>query len=514
MEQQIMWIWGAGGLLLGALLMAVLLPSLRAGARRQGYAEREPEVQRTKAELEALQREVAQAQRLNQRLEDELAALRTRADRLSDDCAKLEGRLERVPQLESQLAQREHDLAAERRARNEQEVRGAGLDSRLQEQQRAHEEKLALLATAESRLRDSFQTLAQQILDERAQRFDEQSRKQIGGLVDPLREQLKSFQESVNAAQMQDRNERVTLAGEIKSLRDLNQRISEEAVNLTRALRGDTQKQGAWGEMVLERVLEASGLQAGREYDTQLHFAGGDGSRARPDVIIHLPDEKDLVIDAKVSLIAYERYCNADDEAERAAALAEHLASLRRHIGELSRRAYTDLPGLRTLDFVLMFVPVEAAFIDAVRADAALYQFALDANVSLVSPSTLLATLRTVAHLWRIEQRNINAAEIARRAANLHDHFVSLVGEIEQVGQLLDRAGQAQKAALRRITEGGNGSVILQVRSLAELGAPARKRLPAAPLQMALGETGEDGVGAYDSAAEPTASGTADPAGQ
>jgi len=340
------------------------------------------------------------------------------------------------------------------------------------------------------RLRESFQSLAQQILEERAQRLGEQSQQQIGGLIEPLREQLKEFRESFTATHAAEQRERGVLTAEIQSLKQLNERMSVDAINLTRALKGDSQAQGAWGELVLERVLQASGLQAGREYETQTHFTDDDGGRARPDVVVHLPDDKDLVIDAKVSLVAYERSVSAVDEAGRESALREHMASLRRHVDQLGGRNYSELPGLRTLDFVLMFVPVEAAFVEAIRRDETLYLYALERNVALVSPSTLLATLRTVAHLWKIERRNVNATEIAQKAGRLYDYFVALVGEIEAIGVQLEKAQKAQASAMRRITEGGKGSVVLQVQHLADLGAQALKKLPERLVQQADGDAG------------------------
>jgi DNA recombination protein RmuC len=354
----------------------------------------------------------------------------------------------------------------------------ASLKASAHEQSEAAREKLALLDQAELRLRESFQNLASQILDAKAERFKEQSAEQLGGLLDPLKVQLKEFREAVTQTHANEQRERGMLVQEIRSLKDLNQQISQDAVNLTRALKGDSRAQGAWGEMVLERVLEASGLQSGREYDTQESFQGADGSRQRPDVIVHLPENKDIVIDAKVSLVAWERSVTLEDDGERQGALREHLISLRRHIDGLAGKNYSEIPDVRTLDFVLLFVPVEAAFIEAVRADGGLYSYALERKISLVSPSTLLATLRTVAYLWRIESRNNNAIEIARRAANLHDNFVSLVNELDVLGSQLDKAHGAHANVVRRLTEGGKGSVILQVKSLADMGAPAKKSLP------------------------------------
>lgn len=478
-------------------LLAILLASLfwvpwlwlqRRWGRTSGWQAREAEVAVLQQRLLAAEAALAeQVERLRQS-EQQLADLRRRADELSDLRAAAEARAARIAPLEAQLSSREQELQAahERLARQSAEL--AEVRTRGDEQQRAAADKLQLLEQAEQRLRESFHHLAQQILEERAKRFGEESQQQLGGLLEPLKLQLREFRESVITTHAAEQKERGALNQEIQNLKQLNLRISEDAINLTRALKGDSQVQGAWGELVLERLLEASGLQAGREFLLQTSFGDGDGGRARPDVIVRLPDEKDLVIDSKLSLVAWERYVAATEPAARELAIREHVVSLKRHMEELGRRNYSELPGLRTLDFVLMFVPVEAAFIEAVRRDEALYLHALERNIALVSPSTLLATLRTVAHLWKLERRNLNAMEIARRGALLHDHFATLVGELETIGQQLDKAQKAQASAMRRLTEGGKGSLLLQVQSLADLGAPARKAMPAGLLQQAGGE--------------------------
>ncbi|MFN3842261.1 MAG: DNA recombination protein RmuC [Rehaibacterium terrae] len=415
-------------------------------------------------------------------MQGEFDALRQRLDEVLDEARRLDAELAGMRSRGEEIARQRDELARAHETLQQRHQALSAEHARLQassrEQALAAEEKLQLLQQAETKLRDAFQNLAQQILDEKARRFAEHNEKQLGGLLDPLKVQLKDFRDKIEQTWASEQRERGMLAQEINTLKQLNERISQDAINLTRALKGDSQAQGAWGELVLERVLEASGLQSGREYEVQASYRDEDGGRPRPDVVVHLPDDKDLVIDAKVSLVAYERFVAAADDEVRAAALREHVASLKRHIDGLAARGYTDLPGLRTLDFVLMFVPVEAAFIEAVRADEGLYGYALGKNISLVSPSTLLATLRTVAHLWKIERRNVNAMEIARKAALLHDNFALLVNELENVGTQLERAQKSHASALRRLTEGGKGSVILQVHSLAEMGAPAKKSLP------------------------------------
>jgi DNA recombination protein RmuC len=428
-----------------------------------------------------------------------------RIERHERNASEAEQNLRKVSaQAAAQQAQAErlgHELADTRRGRDDAQTRlveltreHAALEAGSQQRAQAATEKLQLLEQAEQRLRESFQNLANRILEDKAERFREQSAQQLGGLLDPLKLQLKEFREAVNQTHASDQRERGVLSNEIQTLKQLNQRISEDAINLTRALKGDTRSQGAWGELVLERVLEASGLQSGREYVTQTHFSDSEGRGQRPDVIVHLPENKDIVIDSKVSLVAYERFVSSTDDVARANALGEHVGSLRRHIDGLSKKSYESLEDLRTLDFVLLFVPVEAAFIEAVRADDSLYAHALAKNIAIVSPSTLLATLRTVAHIWSIEKRHVNTMEIAAAGARLHDNFVLLVGELETLGGHLEKAQKAHVSTLRRLTEGGKGSVLKQVQSLAEMGAPVQRKLAPAWLEAADADDDDDTV--------------------
>ena len=471
------------GFALGALFAYLAVRRLLGRAREAGHVGRDAEVAVLAEQREAAAKRCVELGARVERYERDWTAAEQNLRTLTAHAASQQAQAERLTQ----------ELAGACRSRDDFHTRlidlsgkHAALEAASREQAQSATEKLALLEQAEQRLREAFQNLANRILEDKAERFREQSAQQLGGLLDPLKLQLKEFRETVTQTHASDQRERGMLAQEIQSLKQLNQRISEDAINLTRALKGDTRSQGAWGELVLERVLEASGLQSGREYETQLTFRNGDGGRQRPDVIVHLPDERDVIIDAKVSLLAYERFVSAgDDDILRPAALADHVASMRRHVDGLAARNYSDLEGLRTLDFVLLFVPIEAAFIEAVRADSTLYIHALEKNISLVSPSTLLATLRTVSHLWRLERRNVNAMEIARRAAQLHDNFALLVDELQTVGQQLDKAQRAHASALRRLTEGGKGSVLLQVQSLAEMGAPVKKALPTSLLDSA-----------------------------
>ncbi|HQX34672.1 MAG TPA: DNA recombination protein RmuC, partial [Dokdonella sp.] len=348
------------GLLLGSLLFAWLGKRWANDAAFHAVAAREPEISTLREQRDGFERQGNEAKRQLERLDAEHTTLEERVHVLGAQAAERKAEVEALARQLIDLQARHELTSREHLALTGQH---ASLKASAHEQAEAAREKLALLDQAEQRLRESFQNLANQILDAKAERFKEQSAEQLGGLLDPLKVQLKEFREAVTQTHANEQRERGMLVQEIRSLKELNQQISQDAVNLTRALKGDNRAQGAWGEMVLERLLEASGLQSGREYDTQESFQGTDGTRQRPDVIVHLPEEKDVVIDAKVSLVAWERSVAQEDEAERQAALREHLLSLRRHIDGLAGKNYSDISGMRTLDFVLLFVPVEAAFI-------------------------------------------------------------------------------------------------------------------------------------------------------
>lgn len=480
------------GIAIGALVFGWFGRQWAARAATQAALQREPEIVGLREQRDALAQRAEELRTRLERTERERALAEQRTAGVAGLAAERKAEIEQLSRQLTELQTR-HDLI--QRELLQRTAEHSALKASAHEQALSASEKLALLDQSELRLRDAFQNLANQILDAKAERFREQNAEHLGGLLDPLKLQLREFREAVTQTHASEQRERGMLAQEIRSLKELNQRISEDAINLTRALKGDARAQGAWGEMVLERVLEASGLQAGREYEMQASFSDEAGARQRPDALVRLPEDKVIVIDAKVSLLAWERSVATVDEAGRQLALKEHVVSLRRHIDGLSSKNYSGIDALRTLDFVLLFVPIEAAFIEAVRADENLYTHALGKNISLVSPSTLLATLRTVAHLWRIERRNVNAVEIARRAANLHDNFCLLVGELENVGNQLEKAQIAHAGALRRLTSGGKGSVMLQVQSLAEMGAPVRKTLPGKLLDEAAGMAGE-GTGA------------------
>ncbi|HMM57413.1 MAG TPA: DNA recombination protein RmuC [Rudaea sp.] len=411
------------------------------------------------------------ARRDNEATKQELDAQRESVLALSRDKAGQAGRLERVPLLERELDQARSEAQRLTEARQRAEQLLTEKSTRLQEQTLAAAER-------ERALTEKFDLLSRQLLDQQSRKLAEQNQANLGVLLNPLREQIGEFRKRVDEVYDKENKDRSALQSEIATLKNLNQRISEDAVNLTRALKGDAQAQGAWGEMVLERVLEASGLQKGRGYEAQVTLADDAGGRPRPDVIVHLPEGRDIVVDAKVSLTAYERYCRAADGAERNMQLSAHLTSLRKHVRELADKRYADLPGVNSLEFVLMFVPVEAAYIEAVHNDDALHAFALERQVVIVTTSTLLATLRTVESLWRNADRNRNAQDIADRAGKLYDKFVGFVDDLDEARARVAAAAKSLDAASGKLGS-GPGNLLRQVEMLRELGAKASKALPA-----------------------------------
>ena len=381
--------------------------------------------------------------------------------------------------------------------RNQKEVElrrldahASGLAAELREQQDSHQQRLNDLQGSRDELRAQFAELAGKIFDEREQRFAETSNERLGQLLDPLKERIQSFEKRVEESYQQESRERFSLGKELERLQQLNLRLSDEATNLTRALKGQ-KTQGNWGELILERVLEHAGLEKGREYQTQVSLKGPDGERFQPDVLIMLPGDKQVVVDSKVSLTAYQQYVGADDDVIGQVALKQHVLSLRNHVKGLAGKDYKRLEGLHSLDFVLLFVPIEAAFSAALQAEPNLFQEAFDRNIVIVSPTTLLATLRVIDSLWKQERQSQNAREIAERAGWLYDKFVLFIQDLDEVGNRLQQLDKAYAAARNKLTE-GRGNLVSRSEQLKLLGARASKSLPADLLERAM--TDVDGV--------------------
>ena len=432
------------------------------------------------AQLDASRDEVSDLGQANAAKQAELAALRREVELL---------------QLERDNARDAAHAWSLERAQKESELRrldaqAAALSAELREQQDSHKQRLSDLQGSRDELRAQFSELAGKIFDEREQRFAQTSNERLGQLLDPLKERIQSFEKRVEESYQQEARERFSLGKELERLQQLNLRLSDEATNLTRALKGQ-KTQGNWGELILERVLEHAGLEKGREYQTQVSLKGPDGERFQPDVLIMLPGDKQVVVDSKVSLTAYQQYVGADDDVIGQAALKQHVLSLRNHVKGLAGKDYKRLEGLHSLDFVLLFVPIEAAFSAALQAEPNLFQEAFDRNIVIVSPTTLLATLRVIDSLWKQERQSQNAREIAERAGWLYDKFVLFIQDLDEVGNRLQQLDKAYAAARNKLTD-GRGNLVSRSEQLKLLGARASKSLPPELLERAM--TDVDGV--------------------
>lgn len=449
----------------------------------------------SQTELSLLEERLATAQMAQEGLLAQLDASRDEVSDLSQANALKQADLAALGR-EVELLQIERDNARDaahawslERAAKENELRRldaqvASLAAELREQQDSHQQRLTDLQGSRDELRAQFAELASKIFDEREQRFAETSQQRLGQLLDPLKERIQAFEKRVEESYQSEARERFSLAKELERLQQLNLRLSDEATNLTRALKGQ-KTQGNWGELILERVLEHAGLEKGREYQTQVSLKGPDGERFQPDVLIMLPGDKQVVVDSKVSLTAYQQYVGCDDPQLAQAALKQHVLSLRNHVKGLAGKDYKRLEGLHSLDFVLLFVPVEGAFSAALQAEPNLFQEAFDRHIVIVSPTTLLATLRVIDSLWKQERQSQNAREIAERAGWLYDKFVLFIQDLDEVGNRLQQLDKAYAAARNKLTE-GRGNLISRSEQLKLLGARASKSLPADLLERAM----------------------------
>ena len=343
----------------------------------------------------------------------------------------------------------------------------------LQQQNLKRDEELAI---QQEQLRKDFELLATKILDEKSEKFTLQNKENIKQILNPLQEKIQLFEKKVDDTQKESISMHSALKEQLLGLKDLNQQMAKEATNLTKALKGDSKIQGNWGELVLERVLEKSGLEKDREYFVQQSFQLDDGSRVMPDIVLHLPDSKKMIIDSKVSLTDYERMINGDDE-EIVIYLKAHINSIKKHVDQLSAKNYQDLYDIESPDFVLMFIPIEPAFAVAINEDNSLYNKAFEQNIVIVTPSTLLATLRTIDTMWNNEKQQQNAIEIARQAGALYDKFEGLVTDLTGVGKKIDAAKTDYSAAMNKLVE-GKGNLISRVEKIKKMGAKAKKVLP------------------------------------
>lgn len=329
-----------------------------------------------------------------------------------------------------------------------------------------------------------FENLANKILEEKTQKFTEQNKENLKNILSPLQDKIQHFEKKVEDTHKESIDYHAALRQQILGLREMNVQMSKETVNLTKALKGDSKMQGNWGELVLERVLEKSGLEKGREYEVQQSFTSEEGTRILPDVIINLPDGKKMVVDSKVSLTAYEKYVNEEDDTLQSQYLKEHVTSVKRHVEQLSDKRYQDIYQMESPDFVLLFIPIEPAFALALQEDASLYNKAFEKNIVIVTPSTLLATLRTIDSMWTNQKQQENAIEIARQAGALYDKFEGFVSDLIKIGKKMDEAKVEYSSAMNKLTE-GKGNLVISAEKLKKMGAKAKKALPEAILKRA-----------------------------
>lgn len=392
---------------------------------------------------------------LESKLEEKEKALIDKDRIISESARETETERAKVIELGNELASSKADY------RN--------LENKLAEQKKEIEE-------LQSKFTKEFENLASKILEEKSRKFTDQNKENLDIILTPLKERISEFEKKVNEVYISETKERSALAEQLKYLHELNKQMSEEANNLTRALKGDTKTQGNWGEFILESILEKSGLEKGREFVIQSTIRSDDGSNLRPDVIINLPDNKSMIIDSKVSLTAYESYCSAEENGLKEKSASEHIHSIRRHIKGLSPKEYQNLYGLNSLDFVLMFIPIEPAFALAVQNDPALFYDAFEKNIVIVSPSTLLATLRTISSIWKQEKQNRNALEIAKKGGELYDKLSGFVDDLIEVGTRMKKANESYEGAMKKLSE-GRGNIISRAENLKLMGAKASKSI-------------------------------------
>lgn len=372
------------------------------------------------------------------------------------------------------------EIDQQRSVANNRGMEVAALKADLFHLQEKLNNKVTEMESIQKRLTTEFENIATKILKERSEEFSTSNLKNIGDILNPLKERIQNFEKKVDETYDKELRDKISLREEVRKLTELNAKVSEEANNLTKALKGDVKKQGNWGEVILERVLERSGLTKGQEYEREVEVSSVNETVFRPDVIIHLPDSKHIIIDAKVSLIAYERFISAETEEDRSRFLKEHIHSLRSHVKLLSEKNYQNALHLNTPDFVLMFLPIEGSFSVAVQGDNDLFAYAWDRKIVIVSPTTLLATLRTITSIWKQENQTKNAQEIARLSGALYDKFIGFTEDMIKIKSNIDRTSSSYDDAIKKMKD-GSGNIIRTAEKIKELGAKTgSKTLPTA----------------------------------
>ncbi len=410
----------------------------------------------------------------NQKFTSQLKSIDEKALKSESEKTILQTNLTEAKQLQSKT---ESALADERNKVTQHISQISTLLANNQNLEEKLKEQKAELEQLQQRFTKEFENLANKILDEKSQKFVEQNKTNLDVILNPLKEKIKDFEEKVEKTYKAESTERISLKEQIKNLLDLNKQLSQDANNLAIALKGDTKKQGDWGEMVLDRILETSGLEDGREYQKQVVDENDDGEKIKPDVIVFLPDAKHLIIDSKVSLLAYNGFVSSDNDDDKVRFAKQHIESVRAHIKGLSEKKYQTASKLDSPDFVLLFMPIESAFSLALQTDGELYNFAWDRKIVIVSPTTLLATLRTVSSIWKHEKQTRNAQMIAEEGGKLYDKFLGFVTDLINIGKKMDGAKTDYVEAMKKLSE-GTGNLVLRAQKMKELGAKTNKELP------------------------------------
>lgn len=487
------------GLALGAGLVWAVLKARIAGAAGTAQAD----VASLNDELRKETAARAAAEEKNSRI----ALLETELENRDASIREASGRLDLLQRESTELIKTRAELQTtleQERQQNKQQFEQ--LEKQHEElrclDQKQSEERIADLNRQRKELIGEFENLANKILEDKSKRFTEQNKTNLDALLKPLGERIKEFEKKVDETYDKESKQRFSLEKEIANLRDLNTRIGQDAINLTNALKGQTKTQGNWGEQILETILQNAGLIKGQHYDVQVSINTDEGRRVQPDVILHLPEERHIVIDSKVNLTSYARYCEMEDGPEREAELKKHIAAFRNHVAELSSKEYQDHYKLSSLEFVLMFVPLEPAFMLALQSDESIYDFAYQKRISIVTPSTLHATVHTVSNIWRQDNQNKNAMRIAEEAGKLYDKFVAFTNDLEDIGTKLSATQRSYDAAHNKLSS-GKGNLIGRVENIRVLGAKATKRLTTKLLDSSddEGRTEESDDGEADSAA-------------
>ena len=506
------------GVVSGALLLGLWMRGKMQVALEQAKAPLALDMAKAMERLRFSEAELATLRQTHQNLQMQLHEGQQAWSLARDELATLSERASRIPSLESQLhdagqamtelrsdsakmremvgrltaeLKAERDVVMQLRAQHGDELarreraeaqvsqlghEAAELRTRLEGERRQAEEKLTLLQEAKESLSLQFKNLANEILEDKSKRFTEQNQVNLGQILDPLKERLSEFKAKVEEIHGKDTEQQATLRAELAQLKDLNRLMTDEAHGLAVALKGQAKKQGNWGELVLGNVLDRSGLREGQDYKREVSFTTEEG-RKRPDVVVYLPQSKHLVIDAKVSLNAYTRYVNAEDELQRQQALQEHVSAVSSRIQELADRTYFQLPGLNTPEMVFMFIPIESAFVEALRADDGLFQHAIEKNVLVATPTTLLTSLNIVRQLWRFEEQNVHTAELADRASKVYKKLLSFLASMEMVGNQLEKAKESYGKAMAQLVT-GKGNLINQAKEFERLGVSVQAALP------------------------------------